>query len=501
MAATESPASAADATVPAFAPEPAPHASLRANALGLASSVTIGVASAAPAYSLAAVMGLLAASVGLHAPAAVLLAFIPMVCTAAAYNAFDRVAPDAGSVFTWLWRTIGPRSGWITGWALIVANVVVMASLGEIAGRYTFLLTDWDAAAGSLAAVTLVGIGWIAVVTAICYAGIHISARVQRGLLSLELLALAIFSVVALIRVLNGDAGAHAAAPQLAWFSPVGLGAHAALADGVLAALFIFWGWDTTATVAEETRDPGPTSGRAALLSTVILLAVFVLVVTTAQAFSGPGALAAHPSDALSAIATAVLGTTFGKLVVLAVLTSALASAQTSVLPAARTVMAIARSGAAPPAFARIHQRHQTPAVATLAVGLAGVILFVSLSVASKAVLSDSIAALGLVIAFYYGITNLACLIYFRHELLRDRRSLLTLGLVPLVGAGGLTWVFIRTAIDLSHPASSASHTAILGIGLPLVLAGAMLLIGLLLLTLTALRSLTFPRPRLADPA
>lgn len=99
--------------------------------LGLAWSVTIGVASAAPAYGLAALMGVLAALPGLHAPAGLLLALIPMVCTAAAYHAFDRVSPDAGSVFAWLWRAVGPRSGWIAGWALIVANVIVMASLGR----------------------------------------------------------------------------------------------------------------------------------------------------------------------------------------------------------------------------------------------------------------------------------------------------------------------------------------------------------------------------------
>jgi len=154
---------------------------LRADALGLASSVTIGVASAAPAYSLAAVMGVLAASVGLHAPAALLLAFIPMLCTAAAYSAFDRVAPDAGNVFAWLWRTVGPRTGWITGWALIVANVVVMGSLGAIAGRYTFLLAGLNGARRSLPAVTIVGVAWIGVVTGICYVGMNVSARAQRG--------------------------------------------------------------------------------------------------------------------------------------------------------------------------------------------------------------------------------------------------------------------------------------------------------------------------------
>jgi amino acid transporter len=82
--------------------------------------------------------------------------------------------------------------------------------------------------------------------------------------------------------------------------------------------LFIFWGWDTAATVAEETRDAARTSGRAALLSTVLLLVVFLLVVTAAQAFDGPGQLAAHPADALSALAASVVGNTVGKVVVLA---------------------------------------------------------------------------------------------------------------------------------------------------------------------------------------
>ena len=456
--------------------------------------MTIGVSSAAPAYSLAAVIGVLAGAVGVHAPATILLAFIPMVCIAAAYSAFDRVAPDAGSVFVWLWRSVGPRTGWITGWGLIVANVVVMGSLGAIAGRYTFLLVGWSAGTRSLLAITLAGSAWIGMVTVICYLGIRASARTQRTLLGLELAALVCFSIVALVRVLSGDAGPHAVTPALGWFSPV-VGPHGQLAVGVLAALFIFWGWDTTATVAEETRDAARTSGRAALLSTAVLLAVFLLVVTAAQAFDGPGQLAAHPTDALSKLAGSVLGSTLSKVVVLSVLTSSIASAQTSVLPAARTAMAMARAGAAPRAFGRIHPSHRTPDLATLVVGGAGVILFVALSVISKAVLSDSLGALGLVIAFYYGITGFACPLYFRHQLRRSVRDLLTLGVIPLVGAGGLTWVFVRTAIDLSHPASSASHTAVLGIGLPLVLACAFLIAGLGLLALTTWRSPCFPRP------
>ncbi len=58
---------------------------LRSDALGTMSSVVIGVASTAPAYSLAATLGLVAMGVGLYSPAIMIVAFIPMLLIASAY--------------------------------------------------------------------------------------------------------------------------------------------------------------------------------------------------------------------------------------------------------------------------------------------------------------------------------------------------------------------------------------------------------------------------------
>jgi amino acid transporter len=71
---------------------------LKANALGFVSSVVIGVASTAPGYSLAAVLGLIVAveGVGVHAPAIMLVAFIPMLFVAMAYRYMNRPTPSAG---------------------------------------------------------------------------------------------------------------------------------------------------------------------------------------------------------------------------------------------------------------------------------------------------------------------------------------------------------------------------------------------------------------------
>ena len=136
----------------------------------------------APAYSLAATLGFIVAidGMGVHAPAVMIVSFIPMLLIASAYNYMNRADPDCGTSFTWVTRAMGPRSGWITGWAIVVADVVVMATLAYIAGKYTFLLFDWDSAAHSLLAVSIVAAIWIAVMTWICYVGIELSAATQR---------------------------------------------------------------------------------------------------------------------------------------------------------------------------------------------------------------------------------------------------------------------------------------------------------------------------------
>jgi amino acid transporter len=167
---------------------------LKADALGFVSSVVIGVASTAPGYSLAAVLTLVVAAVGVQAPAVLILAFVPMLFIAASYYYMNRADPDCGTTFSWVTRAMGPWTGWIGGWAIIVADVIVMANLAQIAGLYGFLLFDWQSAADSTFWVTFVGIIWIAVMTTICVIGIELSARTQVGLLGAEVITLALFA-------------------------------------------------------------------------------------------------------------------------------------------------------------------------------------------------------------------------------------------------------------------------------------------------------------------
>lgn len=477
---------------------------LKANAIGFVSNVVIGVASTAPGYSLAATLGLVIAlpGVGVAAPAVFIVAFLPMLFIATSYYYMNRADPDCGTTFSWVTRAMGPYLGWMGGWGIAAAGTIVMANLGQIAGLYTFLLFDWQSAADSTLAVTALGVVFIAVMTWICVIGIELSARTQVGLLGAEILTLALFAVVALVKVYAGDAGDAAVNPSLSWFNPFEIQSTDALVSGVLLAVFIYWGWDSTVTVNEESTDSATTPGKAAVISTVILLVIYVLVSVAAQAFDGPGGLA-DQDDALGVLATQVFGSPLDKIVIIAVLTSAAASCQTTILPNARTALSMARAEAAPKRLGEVHPRYLTPHTSTILFGVLSIAWYVILTIVSENILADSIAALGLMISFYYSLTGFACIVYYRHELLKSAKNFLLVGVAPFIGAVALAGLFVKSCVDLSKE-DAGETSAILGLGAPLVIGLGFLLFGAVLMVVWRLmgHERFFGRTReVADPA
>jgi amino acid transporter len=457
---------------------------LKTGALGFVSNVVIGVASTAPGYSLAASLGLVVAvtGIGLHAPGILLAAFVPMLFIAASYYYMNRADPDCGTTFSWVTKAMGPWAGWIGGWAIIVADIIVMANLAQIAGLYSFRLFDWQSAADSTTAVTIVGVVWITVMTAICVYGIELSARTQVGLLGAELVTLAIFAVVALVKVAAGDAGPNSIDPSLSWLNPFGVDSTSAFVDGVLLSVFIYWGWDSTVTVNEESENSSETPGRAAIVSTFILLLTYVIVAYAAQAFNGPKELVDNSDDVFGNLGTAVLGSPLDKLLIIAVLTSAAASTQTTILPTARTSLSMARARAMPESLGRIHPRFLTPHISTILMGVLSIAWYVGLTIVSENILFDSIAALGLMIAFYYGLTGFACVVYYRRELFNSARNFVMIGILPLLGGLMLFAILVKSCVDLSKPENSESGDSWIGLGPPLVIGIGAMLLGVVLM-------------------
>ena len=183
---------------------------LKSGALGLVSSVVIATASIAPAYSLAATLVFVVLAVGLQAPAVAVLAFVPMLLTSIGYSEMNKADPDCGTTFTWATRAFGPKTGWAGGWGIVAADVLVMASLAQVAGQYVFLLFGATGIGRNPTSgwVLLVGILWIVAMTYICYRGIEVSANFQKVLLAIEIVMLLVLSVIALVKVGTGHAPA-----------------------------------------------------------------------------------------------------------------------------------------------------------------------------------------------------------------------------------------------------------------------------------------------------
>ena len=231
--------------------------------------------------------------VGFQAPVIAVLAFVPILFCSIGYSELNKADPDCGTTFTWATRAFGPKTGWAGGWGIVAADILVMASLAQVAGQYVFLLVQGpNSAIGSNPAsgwVLLVGILWIVVMTYICYRGIEVSANFQKALLGIELVMLLVLSVTALVRVGTGHHPATSIHPSSAGFNPFGVGNFTAFVGGIILMLFIYWGWDTAVSVNEETADKAKTPGRAAIISTVLLLVTYAIVIVSVLAFAGVG--------------------------------------------------------------------------------------------------------------------------------------------------------------------------------------------------------------------
>ena len=239
--------------------------------------------------------------------------------------------------------------------------------------------------------------------------------------------------------------------------------------NGVLIAVFIYWGWDSTVTVNEETENPGEAPGRAALLSTVILVLHLRARVGGRPGLQRPGGprrqgrCAQRRRRGRLRVAARQDRDHRGPDV-------GAASCQTTILPNARTALSMARRGAYPKPFGEVSPRYLTPHTATIIFGVLSVVWYVALTAISENILFDSIAALGLMIAFYYALTGFACVIYYRRELFKSARNLLMVGVAPLIGSLMLTGLFVKSCVDLSDPGELRVGRVVVRAGPPLVI-------------------------------
>ena len=452
---------------------------LKTNTLNLFDATIIATSSVAPAYSLAATIALLFVAVGVASPAAILVSFFPVMFIALAYYYLNRQDPNCGASYSWVSRTLSPYIGWLGGWVQLCANILFCAAAPLIAGAYTLQLLNSifpgqisAAVAGSSFWVAVAGVLWLLLVTYMVVKGIRLTANFQWVLLAIEYIVVVGFCVAAVVKVLSGT---HAAQPvQASWYNPLSLQNITGLAAGASLGVFFFWGWDTAANVNEESKDAETTPGYAGIISMVVLLVLFLFaataidMTTSATDLSSPG----NSSDILYFFAQGLTGAPLNYLMILAVLSSTVATVQTTLLPSSRLSFSMARDGVFPKMFGVVHKSWQTPWIGTLVTTVLSIIVICFTFIGSvNSVFQNLILDIGVLVAFYYGVTGIACAWAFRKVLFTSVKLFFLAGLLPLVGGVFLFWVgyeVIASSVSNALPILIA-----VGAGIPLTVVAA----------------------------
>ncbi len=318
--------------------------------------------------------------------------------------------------------------------------------------------------------------------------GLATTRLVQYVLVGFQLIILAWFVIGAFTQA--ADQPGHLAF-DASWFNPMHIDSFSAFAVGLSLSIFAFWGWDVCLTMTEETKNGERTSGMAAALTAIAVLAIYLVGSIATVMFAGVGDAGLglrNPENAenvFTSIAAPVMGP-FAILLSLAVLSSCASSLQSTMISPARSLLAISHHGALPQRFGSVN-KFRSPAFATIVAGGVSAGFYAMMRMLSNNVLNDTILALGMMICFYYGITALACVWYFRHTALDSIRNFLLRLLAPLLGGIALVAVFIQTSVDSWDP-DYGSGSEVMGIGLVFVIGVGIIALGALFLVGAAVR-------------
>ncbi|MFT3662420.1 MAG: APC family permease [Gordonia sp. (in: high G+C Gram-positive bacteria)] len=472
--------------------------------VGTLAGAVLGVSCVAPGYTLTASIGVIVAAVGLKMPAVFIAGFIPMFLTAYAYRELNSRAPDCGASFTWSTKAFGPYVGWMCGWGMVLATIIVLSNLAAIAVEFFYLFISQVVGSESIAdlvgnkavniATTLV---FIALAAWIAGRGITTSQKVQYALVGFQMVVLLTFAISAIV---TASTSQFHIAFSWDWFNPFTGLTLSAFVIGLTGSIFAFWGWDTCLTLGEEAKNPEKTPGRSGLLAVITILLTYLLVGVAVLMYAGVGDQSiglGNPDNAenvFEPLATPVLGDVGGLLLFLAIFASSVASLQTTFLPAARTMLAMGAYGAFPKKLASVHPRYLVPTYATVVAAIVTGVFYVVVKLISDNALWDTIASLGIMICWYYGITAFACVWFFRRELFRSVHNIVYKFAFPLIGGTILAVVFVISVIESLDPETSGSGTSLAGMGLVFVIGFGLLVVGAVLMLLWRVRHPAFFR-------
>jgi amino acid transporter len=418
---------------------------LVAGALGLFESAVMALAGSAPSYSIAASTATLFAAVAIGGPASLLYCGIAMFGIVFAFNYLGRVEANAGASYSWVRRALHPTLGFMSGWAMLVSTMLFVVFGSFPAGSVTLGLFS-TSLANNITAVTLVGSLFFLAIVVVVAAGVKLTATVQVVMSSVEVVLLVLFVILAFVHA------HHVRAFSWHWFSPTVFHGTSGFFAGALIAAFYYWGWDVVANLNEETKGGRRTPGIGGILGVCVVFLLFESYAVATNLVLSAHTISNNAGNVLGVLGQAVWPGFGGKLIVVAVVLSTVATLETSLIQLTRTMFAMGRDGTLPKMFGRLHAQRKSPVTATIVIAILGIVLFVASNYVHSvgALFSDAINALGLQIAIYYSLAGISVVILYRKQLFTSVGNFIFMGLWPLVGSIFMVVMFIKVLPGLN---------------------------------------------------
>ena len=385
---------------------------LKAGSLSFVESLVMGVAGSAPGYTIAVTTAALLGVAGALSPGALIIFAVPMLGIAVAYKGLNKKNVSAGAAYMWTTVEFGKFWGFFSGWALLVASMVFMVTGSLPLATSTLTFVD-PALADNVVLSAGVASVWFLVIAVVLIVGIEVTSRVQMVMTGIELIILTAVVVGAFWHV-----SVHGAANTFDW-SWFGFGyTPASFATTALVVVFFYWGWDVTANLAEETHNGGHNAGHGGFVSVFVTIGYYLAFVFAALFLFSINDAKNFNANIIYNIAVASgFGRTGGLLASCAVILSSIATLETTMLQFSRTLFAMGRDGAMPHVFGKVDRRTQTPVRAMVVLIAVGLVLLwgSSLMPTVNAIIADSVRAVGVLVAYYYGLAGLAAAWAFAH--------------------------------------------------------------------------------------